>query len=337
MTATPLTNMESSPLPDPTGRPDDTELNAVVGKSPMRLAMERFRADRRSMISFWVIVIFALLTILAPIMNKAGIIDPYSFHQDKLDELTMPDGPLSAISWRHPLGVEPGTGRDLASRLWLGLSLSVAISLTASLLSMLIGTILGIVAAMRRGWVDGIIGRSADLVLSFPQQLMLLALSSMALEFIHHTLHVGSDSGAAGIYVIVVMAVFGWPALCRLVRAQVLSIREREFVDAAVVLGASRRRIYFKEVLPNLWTLLLVQFTLMLPLYISTEAALSFMGVSIKPPTPTLGNVLNDTLQYADTDFFYFLVPGVTIALLVICFNLLGDGLRDALDPKTHR
>jgi peptide/nickel transport system permease protein len=221
--------------------------------------------------------------------------------------------------------------------LWLGLSVSILIALSASLLSMVVGTVLGIIAAMRRGWVDGVIGRLADLVLSFPQQLMLLALSSMALEFIHKTLHIGSADTAAAVYVIVVMSVFGWPALCRLVRGQVLSIREREFVDAAVVLGASRRRIYFKEVLPNLWTLLLVQFTLMLPLYISTEAALSFMGVSVKPPTPTLGNVLNDTLQYADTDFFYFLVPGVTIALLVICFNLLGDGLRDALDPKTHR
>ena len=337
MTATPLSNMESEPLPDPTGHPDDTELAKVVGKSPMRLAMERFRADKRSMVSLWVIVVFALLTILAPVVNHLGIIDPYTFHQDQLNPLTMPNGPLSGISWKHPLGVEPGSGRDMASRLWLGLSVSIFISLTASLLAMIIGTVLGIIAGMRGGWVDGIIGRLCDLVLSFPQQLMLLALSGMALEFIHRELHIGSDSGAAAFYVIVVMALFGWPGLCRLVRGQVLSIREREFVDAAVVLGASKRRIYFKEVLPNLWTLILVQFTLILPAYISTEAALSFMGVSVKPPTPTLGNVLNDTLNYAQIDFFYFFVPGATIALLVICFNLLGDGLRDALDPKTNR
>lgn len=337
MSATPLTNMESEKLPDPTGHPDDSELAKVVGKSPMRLAMERFRADKRSMVSFWIIVVFALLTLTAPIVNHLGIIDPYGFHQDVLNPLTMPNGILSGISWHHPLGVEPGSGRDLASRLWLGLSVSVGISLTASLLSMAIGTVLGIIAGMRGGWIDGVIGRLCDLILSFPQQLMLLALSGMALEFIHKQLHVGGDSSAAALYVIVVMALFGWPGLCRLVRGQVLSLREREFVDAAVVLGASRRRIYFKEVLPNLWTLILVQFTLMLPLYISTEAALSFMGVSVKPPTPTLGNVLNDTLNYAQVDFFYFLMPGVVIALLVICFNLLGDGLRDALDPKTNR
>lgn len=299
--------------------------------------MERFRSDKRSMISFWVIAVFAVLTILAPIMNHTGLIDPYTFHQDVLRPDTMPAGHLSGISWKHLLGVEPGSGRDLLARVWVGMAVSVVIALTSSLLSMIIGTALGIIAGMRGGLTDGLIGRLCDLILSFPQQLMLLAMSGMALEFIRQTLHIKAADASAAFYVIVVMALFGWPGIARLVRGQVLSIREREFVDAAVVLGASRRRIYFKEILPNLWTLLLVQFTLILPAYISTEAALSFMGVSVSPPTPTLGNVLNDTLNYAQIDVFYFLVPGVTIALLVICFNLLGDGLRDALDPKNNR
>ncbi|UDY22172.1 ABC transporter permease [Nocardioides sp. Kera G14] len=314
-----------------------TQATAVVSKSPMRLAMERFRSDRRTMISFWVIVVFAVLTILAPIVNHTGLIDVYHFHQDLLEPDTLPKGALSGVSWKHPLGVEPGSGRDLLARVWVGLAVSVFIALAASLLSMIIGTSLGIWAGMRGGFVDGFVGRLADLILSFPQQLMLLAMSGMALVFIRDQLHIKAADAGAAFYVIVVMAIFGWPGVARLVRGQVLSIREREFVDAAVVLGASRRRIYFKEVLPNLWTLLLVQFTLILPAYISTEAALSFMGVSVKPPTPTLGNVLNDTLNYSSVDFFYFLVPGATIAILVICFNLLGDGLRDALDPKNNR
>lgn len=303
----------------------------------MRLALERFRRDKRSMISFWVIVVFALLALLAPIVNRTGMINPYDLNQDLLNQVTMPAGSFGGISWSHPLGVEPGTGRDVMARLWLGLGVSVMIALSASLLSMVIGTTLGIIAGMRGGVIDGVIGRACDLILSFPQQLMLLAMSGMALEFIHKTFHVSGADSAASIYVIAVMAIFGWPGLARLVRGQVLSIREREFVDAAVVLGASKRRIYFKEILPNLWTLLLVQFTLMLPAYISTEAALSYMGVSVKPPTPTLGNVLRDTLSYAQTDPTYFFAAGVTIALLVICFNLLGDGLRDALDPKNNR
>jgi peptide/nickel transport system permease protein len=117
----------------------------------------------------------------------------------------------------------------------------------------------------------------------------------------------------------------------------VLSIREREFVDAAILMGASRRRIYFKEILPNLWAPLLVYFTLLVPAYVSAEAALSFLGVGIKNPTPTLGNVLNSAVQYAQGDFFFFFTPAAIIAAIVISFSLLGDGARDALDPRGSR
>jgi peptide/nickel transport system permease protein len=117
----------------------------------------------------------------------------------------------------------------------------------------------------------------------------------------------------------------------------VFSIREREFVDAARLFGASRRRLYFKEVLPNLWAPLLVQFTLVMPLYISAEAALTFLGVGIKPPTPTLGNLLSDAIVYATTDVVFFMAPAFLIMIIVVTFNLLGDGIRDALDPKSSR
>ena len=116
-----------------------------------------------------------------------------------------------------------------------------------------------------------------------------------------------------------------------------LSIREREFVDAAILMGASRRRIYFKEILPNLWAPLLVYFTLLMPAYVSAEAALAYLGVGIKNPTPTLGNVLGGALDYAYSDFFFFFVPALVIATIVVSFNLLGDGARDALDPRSSR
>ncbi len=140
-----------------------------------------------------------------------------------------------------------------------------------------------------------------------------------------------------GLYVVVVLAVFGWPPVARLIRGQVLSIREREFVDASILMGASRRRIYFKEILPNLWAPILVYFTLLMPAYVSAEAALSFLGVGINNPTPTLGNVLRGALGYAQTDFFFFFVPAAIIAAIVVSFNLLGDGARDALDPRAVR
>jgi peptide/nickel transport system permease protein len=121
------------------------------------------------------------------------------------------------------------------------------------------------------------------------------------------------------------------------VRGQVLSIREREFVEAAKLIGAPRRRMYFKEILPNLWAPLLVYFTLTMPAYISAEAALAFLQVSVKPPTPTLGNILTDSISYSQADFFFFFIPALLIAIIVVSFNLMGDGIRDALDPRGAR
>ena len=146
-----------------------------------------------------------------------------------------------------------------------------------------------------------------------------------------------AGNSANAVYVILVLGLFGWPGIARIVRGQVLSIREREFVDAAKLLGASRYRIYFKEILPNLWAPLLVYFTLMMPAFVSAEAALSYLGVGVKPPTPTLGNILTDSISYMDADPVFFFTPAILIMLIVVSFNLLGDGLRDALDPKTHR
>jgi peptide/nickel transport system permease protein len=123
----------------------------------------------------------------------------------------------------------------------------------------------------------------------------------------------------------------------RLIRGQVLSIREREFVEAAKMIGASKWRIYFKEILPNLWAPILITFTLYMPVFVSAEAALSFLGVGIKPPTPTLGNTLAYSLSFAQADFVFFFAPAALIAIIVVSFNLLGDGMRDALDPKADR
>ena len=335
--STTVSNLESEHLPDPTGHPEVPEAAKIAGKSPTRLALERFRKDKLSMVSFGIVALYILASILAPILVKVGVLDTTTFHQDLLQPDTLPKGTAGGVSWDHPLGVEPGTGRDVLSRVWLGMTLSLTIALLASVLALVIGAVLGIIAGFTKGWVDAVIGRAIDLTLSFPQTLMLLALSAPMIEFIVRYGHVPRGDWSAATYVVVFLAVFGWPSIARLIRGQVLSIREREFVEAAVLFGASRSRLYFKEILPNLWAPLLVTFTLMLPAYISAEAALSYLGVSIKPPTPTLGNVLRDSLNYAQSDFLFFFAPGFAIALIVVAFNLLGDGLRDALDPKSSR
>jgi peptide/nickel transport system permease protein len=313
----------------------------VEGRSPIRLAWARFRKDRLSMVALVVTAIFALMAIASPILSKVGVLDPYTFHDDLLDYTTgnFPKGAGGGISLHHPLGVEPQTGRDVLSRLMLGTTLSLTIALSAAFITVVVGTVLGIIAGFTGGVVDGIIGRIIDLTLSFPSTLMLLALSGVLVDRMKDIGIPNGPNGAFvnGLYIVIVLAIFGWPPIARLIRGQVFSIREREFVDAAILMGASRRRIYFKEILPNLWAPLLVYFTLLMPAYVSAEAALSYLGVGIKNPTPTLGNVLGGALSYAYTDFFFFFIPAGVIAAIVISFNLLGDGARDALDPRASR
>jgi len=313
------------------------EAAAIAGKSPMKLAMMRLRKDKLTMVSLVIVVLVVLAAISAPILVRVGVLDPFGFNQNLLDENTLPVGGWSGANLDHPLGVEPGTGRDALSRFWYGVTFSLVIALTASILSVVIGAVVGIVSGFSGGWVDAILGRVTDLTLSFPSTLMLLALSSLGLVVVQNVTGLPNGPTVQAIYCIVVLALFGWTGTARVVRGQVLSIKQREFVEAAIVLGAGRMRIYFKEILPNLWAPLLVLATLMMPAYISAEAALSYLQVSVKPPTPTLGNVLADSLKYAQTDFFYFFAPAFLIALIVVSFNLLGDGLRDALDPKGNR
>jgi peptide/nickel transport system permease protein len=311
----------------------------------MQLALARFRADRLSMISLSISAIIVVCAIAAPILVAAGVLHPNQFNQNLLGEDGVsPDGRLSGVSGSHWFGVEPGTGRDLLSRVMLAMTYSLAIALTGTILTVLIGVVLGIVAGFSRGIVDGIVGRFIDLTLSFPQTMMLLALSAPAVLFLRTTIAGLPGLGllhdrdrASGLYVIIILAAFGWPPVARVVRGQVLSLREREYIDAARLLGASRRRLYFKEVLPNVWAPVLVYVTLLVPAYISAEAAFSFLGVGIKPPTPTLGNILADSVNYTSADPLFFFLPGILLAVTVVVFNLVGDGARDALDPKSDR
>ena len=317
----------------------ESDAKKVVGRSPTQLAVARFRKDKLSMTAFAICVIYAVASIAAPILVKFGVLKTEEFHQNLLDVASggIPKGSLGGISWSHPLGLEPGTGRDVLSRIALGTTYSLAIALTACILTIVIGAVLGIISGFSGGFVDSAVGRIIDLTLSFPSTLMLLALSGMAVAFLQEDMGISNRDYANGLYVVLILAGFGWPPIARVIRGQVLSLREREFVDAARLLGASRARLYFKEILPNLWAPLLVYFTLLLPAYVSAEAAFSFLGVGIKPPTPTLGNILNDSVAYAEADFIFFFFPAFMIAVIVISFNLFGDGIRDALDPKSSQ
>jgi peptide/nickel transport system permease protein len=310
---------------------------AIVGRTPWQITRSRLKRDKVTMVSLGVAIFFILLAAFAPLLATLHLIDPYTPHSDLVGGLgSLPLGTFGGVSGSHWMGVEPGIGRDIFSRVISGLTTSLTVAVCAALFSVVVGTVIGIISGTAGGRVDWLLSRLTEFVLSFPQTLMLIALSTIVIDVVKAALHV-ERTPASMVFMIVVMGFFGWPNFARIIRGQVLSLREREFVEAARSLGAGRGRIYFKELLPHLWAPILVYATLIMPQNIATEAALGFLGVGIQAPTPSFGSILNDSVHYASADPMYFVFPGVTLFIVVLSFNLLGDGLRDALDPKADR
>ncbi len=312
----------------------------IEGRSLGRIAFMRLRRDRLTMGAVYVAGFFLVLALLAPLLVKLKILDPYSGNIDLIQGIgSTPTKPWNGLDAQHWFGVEPGVGRDLLSRIVLGVSTSFTIALGATIIAVLIGVVVGIVSGAMGGRVDWLIGRFIDFVLSFPQTLMLIAMSLVLIEAIGKVVSPSQPTGntARMIYLILFLGFFGWAGLARVIRGQVLSLREREFIEAARSLGASRRRIYFTELLPNLWAPILVYASLIFPMNISAEAALSFLGVGIQPPLPSLGSILSDSVAYAIAAPGFFFLPSTVLVIAVLSFNLVGDGVRDALDPKAGR
>ena len=307
------------------------------GRSLRQIIWARLRRDRLAMVCLIVLIVFYLTAVLGPIILGFVGIDPYKLDASAISDLGgRPKGAWGGISPTHPLGVEWGTGRDIFAQLIYGLRISLIIASTATAITVAIGTVIGIIAGYTGGWTDTIIGRFMDLVLAFPFLLIILALSGVLTQRLTQ-LGIPDGNPSRIVYLILVLSVFGWPYLARIVRGQVLSLREREFVEASVAMGANKRRILFTEILPDLWAPILVYATLTLPAYIGLEAALSFLGVGVLPPETTFGAMLANSVSYFNVVPTYLFIPGTVLVILVVSFNLLGDALRDALDPKAIR
>ena len=310
---------------------------AIKGRTPWQITRSRLTRDKVTMVALGVAIFFIVLAAVAPLLTTLKVIDPYTPHSDLVGGLgSLPLGNFGGVSGAHWMGVEPGIGRDIFARVISGLTTSLIVAVSAALFSVVVGTVIGIIAGTAGGRVDWFLSRIIEFVLSFPQTLMLIALSTIMTDMLKEALHV-ERTPASMMFMILVMGFLGWPGFARIIRGQVLSLKEREFVEAARSLGAGRWRIYFKELLPHLWAPILVYSTLLMPQNIATEAALGFLGVGIQAPTPSFGSILNDSVHYANADPAYFIFPGVTLFLVVLAFNLVGDGFRDALDPKADR
>jgi ABC-type dipeptide/oligopeptide/nickel transport system permease subunit len=319
-----------------------TEVKAVAGRSPTQIALERLRKDKLAVVCAAVVLILLVLALLAPVIsNSLGLVADAS-NAESLDpaEVLESDGypaigpPFYGFTWEHPLGIAPQTAVDNLAVLLYGLRTSLGVAFAATVCSTVVGVSLGLVAGFSRGWLDRILSFIIDLLLSFPFILGALAMTPILISRFGNDLE--SLARAQVIALISILVVFGWMGLARLIRGQVLSLREREFVQAAQVIGVPTRRILFKELLPNLVAPIVVATSLAMPGYVAAEAGLSFLGLGLSG-VPSLGRTIDDATTYYDLYPLYLWTPVVAVALLVLALNLLGDSVRDAFDPRTRR
>ena len=303
----------------------------IAARSPLALFWHRLRDDRLALVALAFILLLVAIAALAPVVvDLAGARDPNAPAKRYLDPaFGTPTGP----SDDNLFGVDP-LGRDLFSRVVYGARASLLVALVATALSVGIGLVVGMLAGYYRGWVDTLLSRLIDVLLAFP--ILLLALGVAAACSLGDGCLDGAIEPGLGV-VIFVIAFVNWTYIARIVRGQVLSLREREFVEAARSLGASNLRILFREILPNLTAPLIVYTTLAIPQNILFEAALSFLGVGVQPPDASWGKMIADASGVFESAWWYMLFPGAALLLTVLSFNILGDGLQDALDPRTAK
>lgn len=275
-------------------------------------------------LSFAFLALVVVMAIFAPLITRVSGYDPYVFDQTAVDPNTggLPLGRFGGIGAEHWLGVEPQNGRDIFARIVYGARASMAIALSATALTTVIGTVLGMIGGYFGGRVDQLVSRLMDFLMAFPALIFMIALLSAL------------PGGNRPVLLVVVLSIFGWPYIARVIRSQTMSLAKREFVEAAVASGGSRLRVIFTELLPNLTGTIIVMSTLAVPSYIGTEAGLSFLGIGLTPPTPSWGQMIAKAVGWYTVDPAFFLIPGLMLFLTVLSFTVIGDHLQRVLDPR---
>lgn len=310
--------------------------NPIRGRSPGQLAWRRLRRDKVAILSAIVLLGYVLLAVGGPLLLRVMGIAVNQQHSELLDSSGTPVGRFGGLSSGHIFGVEPLLGRDLFGQVLIGMRTSLSIAVGVTLVTTVIGVIAGVAAGFSGGVTDTALSRLMDLFLAFPTLLFLIAIIPVLQQnFAPDPLQ--PQNNVRLTLLLVLLIAFGWAGLSRLMRGQTVVLRDREFIEAARAMGAGAGHIIFKQLLPNLWAPILISVSLSVPALVTTEAALSFLGVGVLEPTPDLGRTLQSSIGYFSSDPWFFLFPGVTIVVLVLAFNLLGDSVRDALDPKTSR
>jgi peptide/nickel transport system permease protein len=302
----------------------------VAARSPLQLFLRRFRQDRVSIAAMVFIVVLLIVAIAAPLVVKIfGLSGPNQQNIGALDSFGSPAGPSSV----HPMGVD-GLGRDVMARVIYGARVSLEVAFISTGLAVILGVAIGVIAGFFRGWIDSALSRLMDVILAFPILLLAIGLAaacSLGNGCLGGLIRPGQST------LIFVIALSSWPYIGRIIRGQVLSLREKEFIEASRSLGASNGRIMLREILPNIVAPILVYTSLILPTNILYEAALSFLGVGVQPPTASWGQMIAEASSIFDSAWWYMLFPGLALVMTVLAFNLVGDGLQDALNPRSTR
>ncbi|MER7519564.1 ABC transporter permease [Streptomyces sp. NPDC126499] len=322
--------MNSTDTAPGAGRPpaaDAAKPSAAGRGGPWRLAAAELRRRTSALVALGVVALFAVMATAAPLLSALGGWGPDEFDPSAVDPYLggLPIGPLGGMSSEHWLGVEPVTGRDLFARVVHGAQVSLLIAFAATAIVVVTGVAAGVAAGWFGGRTDTVLSRLMDLTMSFPSLIFMIAMMSVARDVNRILL------------MTLVIGLFGWPGIARVVRGQTLSLKHREYVAAARVSGASHLRILTRDVLPGVAGPVIAYTTLIVPGMIATEAALSYLGVGVRPPTPSWGQMIAESVAFHDTDPMYFIVPSLCLFLTVLAFTLLGDALRDVFDPRGGR
>jgi peptide/nickel transport system permease protein len=298
----------------------------IAARSPLQLFWRRLRGDRVALVSAGFIILLVIIAVAAPLVVKLfGLSGPDAQDPNALDAFGSPTGPSAS----HPFGVDQ-LGRDVFARVIYGTRVSLEVGIIGTAIAAAVGTVIGLIAGFYRRWVDTLLMRAVDVFLAFPVLVLGLGIGAAC----------GVRGCAGGLIqpgigtVIFIIALSNFTYIARIVRGQVLSIREKEFIEASRSLGASNTRILFKEILPNLVAPLVVYSSLLIPQNILLEAGLSYLGVGIRPPTASWGQMISDATPIFNTAWWYMVFPGIALLLAVLAFNLLGDGMLDALNPR---
>jgi len=306
----------------PHGIPQGSEAVAtrgIEGRTPWQLAWQRLRRDRVAMVSIVVIALIVLMAIAAPL---AALVTGHPVNEQYRTTGLTPDGLPRGPSSEFWLGTDD-LGRDILVRIAYGARISLLVGVASTVLTVVIGVVIGLAAGFLGGLVDTVLARLIDVVLSVPFLLVAIALVSI--------------TGPSLVVTVLVIGFFSWASVARIVRGQVLSMREREFVEAARSLGASNSRIMFVDILPNVLAPVIVYASLLIPVVIVVEATLSFLGLGLAPPTADWGGMISEAQNYYTTSWWFVVFPGAALLITTLAFNLLGDGVRDAFDPRSER